>query len=97
MRILAHIHTMNDAAAIEQALEGLRRQTRPSDAILIVDNASADGTLDRPFPETVTIVRNPENLGTSGAVRAGLDHALTLPEPPSQQPNDETKQFAFGR
>ncbi|MGH6839324.1 MAG: glycosyltransferase [Methylocella sp.] len=55
---------------------GLRRQTPPPDAILIVDNASTDGTLDRTFPEAVTIVRNPENLGTSGAVRAGLAHAL---------------------
>jgi rhamnosyltransferase len=76
MRVLAHIHTMNDAAVIEQALEGLRRQTRPPAAILIVDNASSDGTLDRTFSEAVTIVRNSENLGTSGAVRIGLDYAL---------------------
>jgi GT2 family glycosyltransferase len=76
MRVLAHIHTMNDAPVIGQALEGLRRQTRPPDAILIVDNASTDGTLDRTFPETVTVIRNPENLGTSGTVRIGFAHAL---------------------
>jgi len=76
MRVLVHIHTMNDAAVIDQALEGLRRQTRPPDAILIVDNASTDGTLDRVFPETVEIIRNPQNLGTSGAVKIGLAHAL---------------------
>src|SRR5271166_5416389 len=76
MRVLAHIHTMNDAAVIEQLLEGLRRQTRPPDAILIVDNASTDGTLDRTFSESVTIIRNPENLGTSGTVRIGFAHAL---------------------
>ncbi len=76
MRILAHIHTMNDIAVIEQLLEGLRRQTRPPDAILIVDNASTDGTLDRTFPERVTIIRNPENLGTSGAIRIGFAYAL---------------------
>src|SRR5260370_42237054 len=57
MRILAHMHTMNDASVIEQLLEGLRRQTQPIDAILIVDNASTDGTLDRTFPKTVTIIR----------------------------------------
>ena len=51
MRVLGHIHTMNDAAVIEQALEGLRRQTRPPDALLIVDNASTDATLDRIFPK----------------------------------------------
>ncbi|MGH9865476.1 MAG: glycosyltransferase [Candidatus Acidiferrales bacterium] len=76
MRVLAHIHTMNDVAVIEQALEGLRRQTRPPDAILIVDNASTDGTLDRIFSETATIIRNSENLGTSGAVRIGFAYAL---------------------
>jgi glycosyltransferase involved in cell wall biosynthesis len=76
MRVLAHIHTMNDEAVIEQALEGLRRQTRPPDAIVIVDNASIDSTLDRTFPETATILRNPVNLGTSGTIRIGFDHAL---------------------
>lgn len=75
MRVLAHIHTMNDAAVIEQLLEGLRRQTRPPDAILIVDNASTDETLDRAFAENVTIIRNSENLGTSGTVHKGLAHA----------------------
>jgi dTDP-4-dehydrorhamnose reductase len=76
MRVLAHIHTLNDEAVIEQVLDGLRRQTRPADAILIVDNASTDGTLDRTFPADVTIVRNLENLGPSGAVGIGFAHAL---------------------
>ena len=75
-RILAHVHTFNDAAYIEQALDALQRQTRRPDAIVIVDNASTDGTLDRPFPENVTIIRNPENLGTSGTVRIGFAQAL---------------------
>jgi rhamnosyltransferase len=76
MRVLGHIHTMNDASVLEQLLEALRRQTRPADAILIVDNASTDGTLDRTFPENVTIIRNPENLGTSGTVQFGCAYAL---------------------
>jgi rhamnopyranosyl-N-acetylglucosaminyl-diphospho-decaprenol beta-1,3/1,4-galactofuranosyltransferase len=76
MRVLAHIHTMNDAAVIEQVLDGLRRQTRPPDAIVIVDNGSTDATLDRTFPENASIVRNRENLGTSGAIRLGFAHAL---------------------
>jgi rhamnopyranosyl-N-acetylglucosaminyl-diphospho-decaprenol beta-1,3/1,4-galactofuranosyltransferase len=76
MRVLAHIHTLNDEAVIDQVLEGLRRQTRPPDAILIVDNASTDGTLGRTFPENVTIIRNPENLGTSGPIRIGFAQAL---------------------
>ncbi len=76
MRVLAHIHTFNDAGFIEQALDALLRQTRPPDAIVIVDNASTDGTLDRTFPEGVAVVRNSTNLGTSGAIRISFTQAL---------------------
>jgi rhamnopyranosyl-N-acetylglucosaminyl-diphospho-decaprenol beta-1,3/1,4-galactofuranosyltransferase len=67
MRVLAHIHTYNEAGFIERALAALQQQTRPLDAIVIVDNASTDGTVDRAFPENVTVIRNSTNLGTSGA------------------------------
>jgi rhamnopyranosyl-N-acetylglucosaminyl-diphospho-decaprenol beta-1,3/1,4-galactofuranosyltransferase len=76
MRVLAHIHTHNEAAFIEQALEGLRRQTRPPEAIVIVDNLSTDGTLARIFPENVTVIRNSTDLGPTGSVAVGLSHAL---------------------
>lgn len=76
MRVLAHIHTLNDADVIEHLLDALRCQTRPPDAIVIIDNGSTDGTLDRAFAENVAIVRNSENEGTSGAVQRGLSHAL---------------------
>jgi rhamnopyranosyl-N-acetylglucosaminyl-diphospho-decaprenol beta-1,3/1,4-galactofuranosyltransferase len=76
MGILAHIHTHNEADFIEQALAGLQRQSRPPDAIVIVDNLSTDGTLDRIFPESVTVIRNPANIGVAGAVAIGLAHAL---------------------
>ncbi len=76
MRVLAHIHTFNEAEFIEQALDALQRQSRPPDAIVIVDNASTDATLDRVFPAGVTVVRNPADLGTSGAVQVGFAHAL---------------------
>jgi rhamnopyranosyl-N-acetylglucosaminyl-diphospho-decaprenol beta-1,3/1,4-galactofuranosyltransferase len=75
MRVLAHMHTLNDEAVIEQLLEGLRRQTRPPDGIIIVDNGSTDATLERTFPENVAVVRNSVNLGTSGAIVLGLAHA----------------------
>jgi glycosyltransferase involved in cell wall biosynthesis len=76
MRVLAHVHTFNDADVIEQALDALQRQTRPPDAIVIVDNASTDATLDRTFPKGVTVVRNLTNLGSSGAVGVGFTHAM---------------------
>jgi rhamnopyranosyl-N-acetylglucosaminyl-diphospho-decaprenol beta-1,3/1,4-galactofuranosyltransferase len=76
MRVLTLIIAFNDASVIQQALDGLRSQTRPLDAILIVDNASTDGTLDRTFAETVATFRNPKNQGPSGAVRIGFAHAF---------------------
>jgi rhamnopyranosyl-N-acetylglucosaminyl-diphospho-decaprenol beta-1,3/1,4-galactofuranosyltransferase len=76
MRVLAHIHTFNDADIIDGTLDAVRHQTRPPDAVLIVDNASTDGTLNRTFPEQVSVIRNAANLGTAGAVSIGLGHAL---------------------
>lgn len=76
MRILGHIHTFNDENVIERCLGALLAQTRPADAILIVDNGSTDGTLDRDFPPEVTVVRNGHNMGTSGAVHIGLKYAM---------------------
>lgn len=75
MRVLAHIHTLNDEAVIEQLVEGLRRQTRPPDAIIIVDNGSTDKTLDRTFPENVTIVRNSLNWHKRGRTGGSCSRA----------------------
>ena len=76
MRVLAHIHTHNEADFIEQALNALHRQTRRPDAIVIVDNLSTDGTLDRTFSPNVTVIRNSVDLGTAGSVGVGLTYAL---------------------
>ena len=76
MKILGHIHTFNDEEVIEQSLRAVLRQSHAVDEILIVDNHSVDGTLEREFPEQVTLIRHPENLGTSGAVVTGFQYAL---------------------
>ena len=76
MRILAHIHTFNDADIIDRTIAAVRRQSRPVDEILIVDNASADATLAQPGIRGTTVLRHPENRGTSGAVHSGFRYAL---------------------
>ena len=76
MKILGHIHTYNDEDVINSSLASLLRQTYPVDKIVIVDNASTDRTLQRAFPDQVTIIRHSENLGTSGAVVSGMKYAL---------------------
>src|SRR6476660_4982428 len=76
MRILAHIHTFNDADIIDRTIDAVLRQTRPVDGILVVDNASTDDTLERPSVKNVMVLREVENGGTSGAVHSGLQFAL---------------------
>jgi glycosyltransferase involved in cell wall biosynthesis len=76
MRVLAYIHTFNDADVIDQTVAALLRQTRAVDEILVVDNASTDSTLDQPCLQHVTVVRHPQNVGTSGAVCTGMRYAL---------------------
>jgi len=76
MRVLAHVHTFNDADVIERTIESLTRQTRPVDGLLVVDNASRDDTLARPSLEGATVLRHPINRGTSGAVESGFRFAL---------------------
>jgi GT2 family glycosyltransferase len=76
MRILAHIHTFNDADIIARTIEAVRRQTRPVAAILVVDNGSTDGTLDQPAVKHTEVIRHKVNVGTSGAVATGMQFAL---------------------
>ena len=74
MRV-AHIHTFNDADIIDGTIAALRAQTRPVDGI-VVDNASTDGTLAQPSVRHATVLRHPENRGTSGTVYTGMRFAL---------------------
>ena len=76
MRVLAHIHSFNDADIIDRTIAAVQGQTRPVDGILVVDNASTDATLDQVSLKNVTVLRERENVGTSGAVFTGMHYAL---------------------
>ncbi len=76
MRILVHVHTWNDADVIGTALDAIMKQTWTVEEILIVDNASTDGTAELAYPEIATVVRHRLNLGTSGAAKTGLEYAI---------------------
>ena len=47
MRVLAHIHTLNDAAVIERAVDALQRQTRKPDAIIIAEGRIRNMPVER--------------------------------------------------
>lgn len=61
-----------------RCLASLARATGPGDAVVLVDNASTDGTADAAaaaHPGTV-VLRNPANLGYAGGMNTGLRRAL---------------------
>jgi GT2 family glycosyltransferase len=76
MKVLGHIHTFNDESVIDHSLQALLDQTYPLEEILLVDNGSTDGTLNRAFPKKVSMIRHLENRGTSGAVVTGMGYAI---------------------
>ncbi len=69
--------TTNPGRAIEGHIQALLRQTCPIDEIVIVDNASTDGTqefLRAEFP-AISVLPQAKNVGVSGAYSAGLKYA----------------------
>jgi GT2 family glycosyltransferase len=68
----------NGRAVLTEHLELLMGQSRPLSEIIVVDNASTDGTmqvLNERFP-AVKVIRLAKNEGVSGGYSAGLDYAL---------------------
>jgi GT2 family glycosyltransferase len=66
------------AEALPKQMEALLAQTRALQEIIVVDNASSDGTaamLAERYPQ-VTVLRMKENLGAAGAWAAGLAYAV---------------------
>jgi rhamnosyltransferase len=62
---------------LPRQIEALLRQTRPLQEIIVVDNASGDGTtalLSERYPQ-VKVLRMAENLGVGGALAAGMSYA----------------------
>ncbi|HXM94418.1 MAG TPA: glycosyltransferase [Candidatus Dormibacteraeota bacterium] len=75
---VASVTTAHNAARLlPRQMEALLAQTRALQEIVVVDNASSDGTaemLAERYPQ-VTVLRMPENLGAAGAWAAGLAYA----------------------
>ncbi len=75
MRILAAIVTHNRCALLQRCLEYIDIQTRKPDAVLVVNNASTDGTL-RMLSDRGTNFVTQENLGSAGGWCRCIQHAL---------------------
>lgn len=76
--VCAVIVTYNRKELLQQGLHAVLAQTRPPDQILVVNNASTDGTaamLAQYFPQVQTL-HLPENLGGAGGYHHGMQWAL---------------------
>lgn len=77
MTVSVVIVTWNGRGHLGPCLEALRRQTRPADEIVLVDNASSDGTVAyvrEAFP-WVRVLALDENRGFAGGNIAGFEAA----------------------
>lgn len=76
--VCAVILTCNRLDTLPQAIEAVLAQTVSCDEILVVDNASTDGTheaMTRGFGDTVRLVTLTENGGSSGGFARGISAA----------------------
>jgi GT2 family glycosyltransferase len=77
MRVAAVVVTHNRPELLLQALAALRLQTRPLDAIYVVDNASDEASVARlGRPPGVTLLRSDVNLGGAGGFALGMARAF---------------------
>ena len=75
--VAAVVVTFNRREILRRSIESLGRQTHPVDEVIVVDNASSDGTrtmLAEGFP-LVTTLSLPENAGPGAAFAIGMKHA----------------------
>jgi rhamnopyranosyl-N-acetylglucosaminyl-diphospho-decaprenol beta-1,3/1,4-galactofuranosyltransferase len=77
-RVVAVVVTWNRRALLTEALRAVRDQTRPPEVVVVVDNASTDGTSDlvrASFPEADLLIAE-RNTGGAGGFTLGVDRAL---------------------
>ncbi len=76
-RVAINIVTWNSLKYLPEALESISRQTYRDFSVLIIDNASADGTIEyvRSEHPEVGVLRNTHNLGFCRAHNQGIAYA----------------------
>ncbi len=76
-RVCAVVVTRDRRDLLRRCLSALRDERRAPDAVLVVDNASSDGTTEMvraDFPET-KLLRLTTNVGGAGGFRRGIERA----------------------
>ena len=74
-KVIAVVVTYNRQELLTECIAALRNQTRPLDAILIVNNGSTDATEQWLEQQSDIIFINQKNLGSSGGFSTGINWA----------------------
>ena len=75
MKTLAVIVTHNRRALLSRCVDHLLSQTSPPDTILVINNASTDGTVEMLEGRNVSFVTQ-ENVGSAGGWHRGIQYAI---------------------
>lgn len=75
MRVLAVIVTHNRCDLLGRCIDHLQAQTCPPDAILVINNASTDGTVEMLQSRGIKFITQ-ENVGSAGGWHRGIQHAM---------------------
>lgn len=74
-RVIAVVLTYNRKELLKRCLEALQQQTRPCDDVIVINNASADGTLEMLESgehEGIHIYTLKKNMGAAGGFNVGF-------------------------
>ena len=80
VRICAVVVTYNRKELLKRCLDGVLNQSYPVSHILVVDNASTDGTqamLAQDYPQ-LEVLNLPDNMGGAGGFHAGFKRAAEI-------------------
>lgn len=77
-RVVAVVVAYNRRDLLVQSLDALSAQSRPLDAVLVVDNRSDDDSavVAAEHPSAVTVLEMSRNTGGAGGFAAGIAHAV---------------------
>lgn len=78
MKIIAVVVTYNRLALLQRTIAALKAQTRPLDAIVVVNNGATDGTADWLEAQQGLEVFTQDNVGGSGGFARGIREARQI-------------------